>query len=110
VLEQRKFEAIQFTFKQVTKYFSEVFKKLVPEGEAKLIMKTADGEEGAGRVSPTVGIASRYFRKCCLVVLQSFLKLRKPRHRSLIYYYGPLHSFRVQLLLIYVLTYKHSGF
>lgn len=46
VLEQRKFEAIQFTFKQVTKYFSDVFKKLVPEGEAKLIMRTADGEEG----------------------------------------------------------------
>lgn len=46
VLEQRKFEAIQFTFKQVTKYFSDVFKKLVPEGEAKLIMKNADGEEG----------------------------------------------------------------
>lgn len=46
VLEQRKFEAIQFTFKQVTKYFSDVFKKLVPEGEGKLIMKTADGEEG----------------------------------------------------------------
>ncbi|XP_015518087.1 structural maintenance of chromosomes protein 3 [Neodiprion pinetum] len=46
VLEQRKCEAIQFTFKQVSKYFSEVFKKLVPSGHAQLVMKTADGEEG----------------------------------------------------------------
>ncbi|XP_012273466.1 structural maintenance of chromosomes protein 3 [Orussus abietinus] len=45
-LEQRKCEAIQFTFKQVSKYFSEVFKKLVPSGHAQLVMKTADGEEG----------------------------------------------------------------
>ncbi|PIK61922.1 putative structural maintenance of chromosomes protein 3 isoform X3 [Apostichopus japonicus] len=30
VLELRKYEAIQFTFKQVSKYFSEVFSKLVP--------------------------------------------------------------------------------
>ncbi|XP_015607337.1 structural maintenance of chromosomes protein 3 [Cephus cinctus] len=46
VLEQRKCEAIQFTFKQVSKYFSEVFKKLVPSGHAQLVMRTADGEEG----------------------------------------------------------------
>ncbi|XP_063994564.1 structural maintenance of chromosomes protein 3-like [Diachasmimorpha longicaudata] len=46
VLEMRKCEAIQFTFKQVSKYFSEVFKKLVPTGHAQLVMKTADGEEG----------------------------------------------------------------
>ncbi|KOC70556.1 Structural maintenance of chromosomes protein 3, partial [Habropoda laboriosa] len=46
VLEQRKCEAIQFTFKQVSKYFSEVFKKLVPSGHAQLVMKTADGDEG----------------------------------------------------------------
>lgn len=46
VLEQRKYEAIQFTFKQVSKYFSEVFKKLVPQGHAQLVMKTEhdDGE------------------------------------------------------------------
>merc|ERR1712241_694415 len=30
VLEQRKFEAILFTFKQVSKYFQEVFEKLCP--------------------------------------------------------------------------------
>ncbi|XP_071572251.1 structural maintenance of chromosomes protein 3 [Temnothorax nylanderi] len=46
VLEQRKCEAIQFTFKQVSKYFSEVFKKLVPSGHAQLVMRTADGDEG----------------------------------------------------------------
>ncbi|KAF2893300.1 hypothetical protein ILUMI_12856 [Ignelater luminosus] len=46
MLEQRKMEAIQFTFKQVSKYFSEVFKKLVPSGRAKLVMKTVDNEEG----------------------------------------------------------------
>ena len=44
VLEHRKYEAIQFTFKQVSKYFSEVFKKLVPQGHAMLVMKT-DGDE-----------------------------------------------------------------
>lgn len=31
---------------QVSKYFSEVFKKLVPSGHAQLVMKTADGDEG----------------------------------------------------------------
>ena len=39
VLEQRKFEAILFTFKQVSKYFMEVFKKLVPAGHGTLSIK-----------------------------------------------------------------------
>ena len=39
VLEQRKFEAILFTFKQVSKYFQEVFKKLVPTGQGTLAIK-----------------------------------------------------------------------
>ena len=39
VLEQRKFEAILFTFKQVSKYFQEVFKKLVPQGHGTLSIK-----------------------------------------------------------------------
>lgn len=30
----------------MSKYFSEVFKKLVPSGHAQLVMKTADGDEG----------------------------------------------------------------
>ncbi|CAG9833392.1 unnamed protein product [Diabrotica balteata] len=46
MLEQRKMEAIQFTFKQISKYFTEVFKKLVPAGRAKLVLKTNDHEEG----------------------------------------------------------------
>lgn len=46
MLEQRKMDALQFTFKQVSKYFTEVFKKLVPSGRAKLVMKTVDNEEG----------------------------------------------------------------
>lgn len=45
VLEHRKYEAIQFTFKQVSKYFSEVFKKLVPYGHALLVMKTDKDDE-----------------------------------------------------------------
>uniref|UniRef100_A0A8C4R5I3 Structural maintenance of chromosomes 3 n=1 Tax=Eptatretus burgeri TaxID=7764 RepID=A0A8C4R5I3_EPTBU len=44
VLELRKYEAIQLTFKQVSKYFSEVFQKLVPGGKATLIMKKGDVE------------------------------------------------------------------
>ncbi|KAJ8025935.1 Structural maintenance of chromosomes protein 3 [Holothuria leucospilota] len=44
VLELRKYEAIQFTFKQVSKYFSEVFAKLVPGGKATLVMKKGDDE------------------------------------------------------------------
>lgn len=39
-LEHRKYEAIQLTFKQVSKYFSEVFTKLVPQGNASLVMKS----------------------------------------------------------------------
>jgi len=38
VLDQRKDEAIERTFKQVAKYFSEVFEKLVPAGRGQLIM------------------------------------------------------------------------
>ncbi|XP_065071317.1 structural maintenance of chromosomes protein 3-like [Rhopilema esculentum] len=47
VLEQRKHEAILFTFKQVSHHFSEIFKQLVPSGKATLIMKTdaADSQE-----------------------------------------------------------------
>lgn len=41
-LEQRKYEAIQITFRQVSMFFTEVFKKLVPSGQGKLEMKTQD--------------------------------------------------------------------
>ncbi|GLH09602.1 hypothetical protein R5R35_002746 [Gryllus longicercus] len=46
VLEQRKYEAIEFTFKQVSKNFSEVFHKLVPSGHAQLVMKKSEEEGG----------------------------------------------------------------
>ncbi|RKP39869.1 putative chromosome segregation protein SudA [Dimargaris cristalligena] len=39
VLDQRKDEAIERTFKQVAKYFVEVFEKLVPSGKGQLIMQ-----------------------------------------------------------------------
>ncbi|EPQ26730.1 uncharacterized protein PFL1_05709 [Pseudozyma flocculosa PF-1] len=47
VLDQRKDEAIERTFKQVSKYFEEVFEKLVPAGRGRLIMQRAiDGANG----------------------------------------------------------------
>ncbi|TIA89788.1 hypothetical protein E3P99_01877 [Wallemia hederae] len=49
-LDQRKDEAIERTFKQVSKYFSEVFEKLVPAGHGKLIMQKrihGDGDESS---------------------------------------------------------------
>ncbi|XP_044737873.1 structural maintenance of chromosomes protein 3 [Chrysoperla carnea] len=44
MLENRKVECIQFTFKQVSKNFSEVFKKLVPSGRAHLVMRKKNDE------------------------------------------------------------------
>jgi len=41
-LEHEKYEAIQLTFRQVSKNFSDVFQKLVPGGKATLIMKKGD--------------------------------------------------------------------
>ncbi|KFB54064.1 AGAP006388-PA-like protein [Anopheles sinensis] len=41
LLEVRKVEAIQVTFRQVAAIFTEVFKKLVPEGNGHLILRTA---------------------------------------------------------------------
>mmetsp|Transcript_4427 Transcript_4427/g.13512 ORF Transcript_4427/g.13512 Transcript_4427/m.13512 type:complete len:1245 (-) Transcript_4427:26-3760(-) len=48
VLDNQKDEAIARTFKQVSKYFSEVFSELVPNGEAQLIMQTRMDEPEAG--------------------------------------------------------------
>jgi len=45
VLEQRKFEAILFTFKQVSKYFQEVFEKLCPLGRGTLSIKRDDSND-----------------------------------------------------------------
>lgn len=57
VLEQRKCDAILFTFKQVSMYFTQVFSKLVPGGYAQLVMKSAGGEES---VTPCVGEVCTY--------------------------------------------------
>jgi structural maintenance of chromosome 3 (chondroitin sulfate proteoglycan 6) len=45
-LDQRKDEAIERTFKQVSKYFAEVFERLVPAGKGRLKMqKRIDQDE-----------------------------------------------------------------
>ena len=44
-LDTRKDEAIERTFKEVSKYFSETFEKLVPAGKGKLrMLKRLNGE------------------------------------------------------------------
>lgn len=40
-MENRKYEAIQLTFKQVSKNFSEVFRKLVPTGTGQMVIQMA---------------------------------------------------------------------
>ncbi|XP_064630415.1 structural maintenance of chromosomes protein 3-like [Lineus longissimus] len=47
-LDHRKYEAIQLTFKQVSKYFTEIFKKLAPKGDAVLVMKKGEQEPSEG--------------------------------------------------------------
>ncbi|KRY74784.1 Structural maintenance of chromosomes protein 3 [Trichinella pseudospiralis] len=41
-LDQKKYDAIQLTFKLVSKYFEEVFHELVPTGRGHLVMKTME--------------------------------------------------------------------
>ncbi|KAH9515257.1 Structural maintenance of chromosomes protein 3 [Bulinus truncatus] len=54
-LDHRKYEAIQLTFKQVSRYFSEIFKKLVPQGHGVLVMKKGEIEgDGAEADIPLV--------------------------------------------------------
>ncbi len=70
VLDQRKDEAIERTFKQVSKYFEEVFEKLVPAGRGRLIMqrradlttggggeRDSDDEPSTGQVENYTGVA-----------------------------------------------------
>lgn len=45
VLDQRKDEAIERTFKQVSRNFATVFEKLVPQGRGRLIMQSRIGQE-----------------------------------------------------------------
>lgn len=52
VLDQRKDEAIERTFRQVSKYFAEVFEKLVPAGQGKLVIqRKVDKNRGGGEES-----------------------------------------------------------
>lgn len=61
-----QFHILHLSFK-VSKYFSEVFKKLVPSGHAQLVMKTADGDEGDdGTAEPSdsdrfIGVGKRIY-------------------------------------------------
>ncbi|OAF71780.1 Structural maintenance of chromosomes protein 3 [Intoshia linei] len=41
-LEEKKYNAIMLTFKQVSKYFSDIFSELVPNGKAILVMKKGE--------------------------------------------------------------------
>ncbi|PVF93473.1 putative SMC3 [Serendipita vermifera] len=60
-LDQRKDEAIERTFKQVSKYFEEVFEKLVPAGRGRLIMqKNIDETQDANMDEDGVGAVDRY--------------------------------------------------
>lgn len=69
VLDRRKDEAIERTFKQVSKNFSEVFEKLVPLGRGRLIMQKRldveqrddddehQGDEQSGLISQYTGVS-----------------------------------------------------
>ncbi|PVU87668.1 hypothetical protein BB559_005949 [Furculomyces boomerangus] len=50
-LDQRKDEAIERTFKLVSKSFSEVFEKLVPAGQGRLIMQKGLSDDGNATVN-----------------------------------------------------------
>jgi structural maintenance of chromosome 3 (chondroitin sulfate proteoglycan 6) len=45
VLDQRKDELIERTFKQVAEYFQDIFRELVPQGRAQLIMQRRTDED-----------------------------------------------------------------
>ena len=53
-LDHRKYEAIQLTFKQVSRNFAEVFQHLVPGGKAELIMKMSDTPGGNADMETTM--------------------------------------------------------
>ncbi|CAG0882056.1 unnamed protein product [Darwinula stevensoni] len=59
-LEHRKYEAIQFTFKQVSRFFAEVFKTLVPSGNAQLVMRTDREDASEPEDEGEVGNADQF--------------------------------------------------
>ncbi|XP_066150753.1 structural maintenance of chromosomes protein 3-like [Euwallacea fornicatus] len=50
VLEEHKTNAISFTFKQITRYFAETFKKFNPSLNARLVFISADNEESTDEI------------------------------------------------------------
>ena len=50
VLDQRKDEAIERTFRQVSRDFATIFEKLVPAGKGRLVIQRAKGAPGAAAV------------------------------------------------------------
>jgi hypothetical protein len=54
VLDQRKDEAIERTFKQVAKNFEEVFETLVPVGKGKLVIQRRVDQESTFRLGSMV--------------------------------------------------------
>ncbi|XP_058794307.1 structural maintenance of chromosomes protein 3-like [Phymastichus coffea] len=52
-LQQKKYDAVQFTFKQVSKYFTEIFSKIVPRGKAQLVMQQSNSQSENGSESTT---------------------------------------------------------
>ncbi|XP_039261631.1 structural maintenance of chromosomes protein 3-like [Styela clava] len=62
-MEHQKYEAIQFTFRQVSKNFSDVFVKLVPGGKATLIMKKGENQsqpDGDAESEPSASIVDQF--------------------------------------------------
>lgn len=63
-MEQRRFEAIDLTFKEVNKNFTEIFVKMIPEGDAHLVVKRSEAsddedveeESGAADYDDFVGV------------------------------------------------------
>ncbi|WKX98062.1 hypothetical protein Q1695_013617 [Nippostrongylus brasiliensis] len=61
VLDTRKYEAIQLTFKQVSKNFAEVFQKLVPNGTGSLVIQTSkDDSMEASQADTPVHIVENF--------------------------------------------------
>jgi len=60
VLDQRKDEAIERTFKQVSKFFEEVFEKLVPNGKGRLVMQRKIDEVSQRCIFEMVGVSASF--------------------------------------------------
>ena len=75
VLDQRKDEAIERTFKQVASNFEEVFEKLVPAGRGRLIIQRRidQDEEDAEEVDEAQQNSIDNYTGVSIKVTQSFL-------------------------------------